>query len=56
MLNVKKKQYNFYGIILMIKGNNIFKLRFSFWKIEYEKYPGEGEKLFMTNNLANGFL
>lgn len=29
---------------------------FSFWRIEYEKYPGEGEKLFMTNNLARGFL
>lgn len=29
---------------------------FSFWKITYQKYEGEGEKLFMTNNLANGFL
>ena len=29
---------------------------FSFWRIEYEKYPGEGEKLFMTKNLANGFI
>lgn len=28
---------------------------FSFWRIEYEKYEGEGEVLFMTNNLANGF-
>ena len=33
-----------------------FLFRFSFWKVEYEKYPGEGEKLFMTKNLANGFL
>lgn len=29
---------------------------FSLWKVYYEKYEGEGEKLFMTNNLANGFL
>jgi len=29
---------------------------FSFWRIEYEKYEGEGEVLFMTNNLANGFV
>jgi len=29
---------------------------FSFWKIEYEKYPGEGEKLYMTRNLAAGFI
>lgn len=29
---------------------------FSFWKVDYEKYTGEGEKLYMTKNLANGFL
>lgn len=29
---------------------------FSFWKIDYEKYEGEGEKIFMTCNLKNGFL
>ena len=29
---------------------------FSFWKVYYIKYEGEGEKLFMTNNLAAGFL
>jgi len=29
---------------------------FSLWKIEYEKYTGEGEKLYMTSNLANGFV
>jgi len=29
---------------------------FSFWRVEYEKYPGEGEKLYMTRNLKNGFL
>ena len=29
---------------------------FSFWKVSYDKYPGEGQKLYMTNNLANGFL
>lgn len=29
--------------------------RYSFWKVDYDKYPGEGEKLFMTKNLANGF-
>lgn len=29
---------------------------FSFWKIVYDKYEGEGEVLYMTNNLANGFL
>lgn len=29
---------------------------FSLWKITYDKYPGEGEKLFMTKNLSNGFL
>ena len=29
---------------------------FSFWFVKYDKYEGEGEKLFMTNNLANGFL
>jgi hypothetical protein len=54
--------FNFYGIISINKG--IFKnlnyfiylLRFSFWKIEYEKYEGEGEKLYMTRNMANGFL
>jgi len=28
----------------------------SFWKIEYEKAKGEGEVLFKTNNLMNGFL
>ena len=32
------------------------KFRFSFWKIEYEKYTGEGEKLYMTRNLVVGFL
>ena len=39
----------------MKKGLYYF-IRFSFWKIEYEKYPGEGEKLYMTNNLAGGFI
>ncbi len=39
----------------MIKGN-FFYVRFSLWKIVYEKYEGEGEKLYMTSNLANGFL
>ena len=34
----------------------LFFLRFSFWKIEYEKYLGEGEKLYMTNNLDGGFV
>lgn len=29
---------------------------FSIWKIKYDKYEGEGEKLYMTNNLANGFV
>lgn len=29
---------------------------FSIWRVFYDKYEGEGEKLFMTNNLANGFL
>jgi len=24
--------------------------------VYYEKYEGEGEKLYMTNNLASGFL
>lgn len=28
----------------------------SFWRIEYDMYEGEGEQLFMTKNLANGFL
>ena len=55
MLLIKKMLFNFYGKILILKGKfNIF--RFSFWKIEYEKYTGEGEKLYMTRNLAAGFL
>lgn len=29
---------------------------YSFWKVYYDKYEGEGEKLYMTNNLAGGFL
>ena len=33
-----------------------FNGRWSFWKIEYDMYPGEGEKLFMTKNLAGGFI
>ena len=52
---IKKMQFNFYGKILILKGKFII-LRFSFWKIEYEKYTGEGEKLYMTRNLAAGFL
>ena len=52
---INKMLLNFYGATLILMGNFYFN-RFSFWKIEYEKYPGEGEKLFMTNNLANGFL
>jgi len=47
-------------IILIIKGklNDEFFLFFSFslWRVEYEKYPGEGEKLYMTKNLSNGFV
>jgi hypothetical protein len=54
MLLTKKRLFNFYGITLMLKGN-FYKDRFSFWKITYQKYEGEGEKLYMTNNLANGF-
>lgn len=42
------------GKTLIQKGKEFS--RFSFWRVEYEKYPGEGEKLFMTNNLARGFL
>jgi len=29
---------------------------YSFWKVKYDKYEGEGVKLFMTNNLAGGFI
>lgn len=29
---------------------------FSLWKVTYDMYEGEGEKLYMTKNLANGFL
>ena len=29
---------------------------YSIWYLQYEKYEGEGEKLYMTNNLCNGFL
>jgi elongation factor 1-gamma len=29
---------------------------FSFWEIKYDKAEGEGEKVFMTCNLMNGFL
>lgn len=29
---------------------------YSFWLAEYEKYEGEGEQLFLTQNLMNGFL
>jgi elongation factor 1-gamma len=29
---------------------------FSFWYAAYEKYEGEGEKLYLTQNLMNGFL
>jgi elongation factor 1-gamma len=29
---------------------------FSFWHLTYDKLPSEGKKLFLTNNLMNGFL
>ena len=29
---------------------------FSFWYLKYDKLPSEGKKLFLTNNLMNGFL
>ncbi len=29
---------------------------FSLWFLHYDKYKGEGEKLYITNNLCNGFL
>lgn len=29
---------------------------FSFWHLTYDKMPSEGKKLFLTNNLMNGFL
>merc|ERR1712124_215679 len=29
---------------------------FSFWKVYYDKYEGEGVKLYMTTNLRSGFL
>lgn len=28
----------------------------SIWKVYYQKYEGEGLKVFLTNNLKNGFL
>jgi elongation factor 1-gamma len=28
----------------------------SIWKVYYQKYEGEGEKVFLTCNLKNGFL
>lgn len=28
----------------------------SFWELNYIKYPGEGEQLWKTNNLLNGFI
>ena len=55
MPQIKKTRSSFYGITLIPMGNfNIS--RFSFWKIEYEKCEGEGKLLYMTNNLANGFV
>lgn len=35
---------------------NFDKSGFSLWKVVYDKYEGEGEVLYMTNNLAKGFL
>lgn len=35
---------------------NFDKEGYSLWLVYYDKYEGEGEKLYMTNNLANGFL
>ena len=32
------------------------KAGWSFWELKYIKYTGEGEKLYKTNNLLNGFL
>ena len=29
---------------------------FSLWLVKYDKYTGEGEKLFSTNNLVGGFM
>lgn len=29
---------------------------FSFWHLTYDKLPSEGKKLFLTNNLMNGFI
>jgi len=29
---------------------------FSLWLVKYDKYTGEGEKLFLTNNLVGGFM
>lgn len=28
----------------------------SFWRIEYDIYPGEGDKYHVCNNLLSGFL
>lgn len=28
----------------------------SLWKVHYQKYEGEGEKVYLTSNLKNGFL
>lgn len=28
----------------------------SFWHLHYDKYPGEGEKLYLTSNLLGGFI
>ena len=32
------------------------KMGYSLFKVEYQKYEGEGEKVYLTNNLMNGFL
>jgi elongation factor 1-gamma len=58
--------FNFKTLFVNIKdkkGEGIEELKkqfdpagFSLWFLHYDKYKGEGEKLYITNNLCNGFL
>lgn len=58
--------YNFKTLFVNIKdkkGEGIEELKkqfdpngYSLWFLHYDKYKGEGEKLYITNNLCNGFL